>query len=192
VFSVASSCGTNPSVQLNGARLPEVVPASPQNSFTTYVQISDDAASIPPPSPTHQPARRQFRTVLKSLSVDGEEAAPKSPTLNPNGTNSVRFALPDVENIPQRTDTVANKMSEDYERPSRLRRFADRFTRKNRRDGPRRRQSLPSKRLDSLTTSLFCIICGCVFKQFFDSGNIRNTRNFQALPHLPRPIPLLI
>lgn len=148
--------GTTPSVQVSGCRM-ELEQASPKNAFTAYIQIDSDDASPPPKSA----AKRPLRTVLKSLSMD-EEAPPKSPTtLNSNGTPAVRFA-PDSENIPQRTDTIVNKMqSDEYERPSRLRRFADRFTRKNRRDGPRRRQSLPSKRLDSLTTSVFLFSCGC-------------------------------
>lgn len=136
--------GQNPSVRING-RLPEVVPASPQNSYTSYVHISDDVS--PPPKTA---AKRPLRTVLKSLSVDSEDAGSESPV----PPNAVRFA-PDSENIPQRTDMIANKMDENYERPSRLRRFADRFTRKNRHNGPRRRQSLPPKRLASTTTSVF-------------------------------------
>ncbi|KAI6175894.1 RhoGAP domain containing protein [Aphelenchoides bicaudatus] len=138
--------GQNPSVQVNGCRLLEVVPASPQNSYTSYVHVLDPEDISPLPK---NPVKRPMRAVLKSLSVDSEDTTSKSP-VPPNG--SVRFAH-DSENIPQRTDNVVNKMEENYERPSRLRRFADRFTRKNRQNGPRRRQSLPSKRLDSAATS---------------------------------------
>jgi hypothetical protein len=141
---------STPPIQLNGCRL-EVVPASPQNSYTSYVHVIDSDGESPP---LKSQAKRPVRPVLKSLSMDTED----SPPIMTNGSHAVRFAT-DSENIPQRTDTIVNKISDDYERRSRLRRFADRFRHKNRvNSSPKRRKSLPPKRLGSLTTSVFYIV----------------------------------
>lgn len=129
----------NPSIQINGCIVPEVVPASPQNSYTSYIHVLD------PDDNVKNTGKRPLRTVLKSLSADSED------TSTPSAAVGVKFT-PDSEK--------ENKLhEEEYGRPSRLRRFADKFTRsrKNRQNGPRRRQSLPPKRLDFMATSVFCL-----------------------------------
>ncbi|KAI6218706.1 hypothetical protein M3Y99_01692300 [Aphelenchoides fujianensis] len=134
-------------------KLPEVIPASPSTGFVTYVRVEDS----PPRSPTKKAAKKPLRAVLKSLSVDsvdGDRGNAVAPLHAEPTANGVRFA-PDIENIPTTTgvlDLSAASAADHFERPSRLRRFADRLTRRHRNQPPRR-QSLPPKKLDCTNLS---------------------------------------
>ncbi|KAI6214092.1 PG2 pseudoGTPase domain-containing protein [Aphelenchoides besseyi] len=133
-------------------KAPEVVNASELNAFTTLIHVNPDDS--PPRSPTKKSAKKPLRKVLKSLSVESFDEQKNGVVRNGTNptTNGVRFAA-DVENIPTSgvldLSTAANA---EFERPSRLRRFADRLTRRSKNHAPRR-QSLPPKRLDCTNLS---------------------------------------